>query len=195
MNLDQAELAALAARWVVEEGLDYGSAKQRAGKALGQRGGWPDNLALEQAVRDYLALYCADTQPTELQALRQLALAWMERLAAFRPYLGGAVWRGTATRLSNIELALFCEDSKALEIELLNQRLRFDARSAVGATGREVPVLCVSDWCAPLQEEVGVFLTIYDYDELRGLGRADAQGRPWRGNTQDLRRLLQEQPS
>ena len=36
-----------------------------------------------------------------------------ERLAAFRPYLGGAVWHGTATRLSDIYLQLFCDDSKA----------------------------------------------------------------------------------
>ena len=29
--------------------------------------------------------------------MRELALTWMERLADFRPHLGGAVWHGTAT--------------------------------------------------------------------------------------------------
>ena len=38
----------------------------------------------------------------ELAALRELALQWMHRVAEFRPHLSGAVWRGTATRLSDI---------------------------------------------------------------------------------------------
>ena len=58
----------------------------------------PSNEVLEDEVRDYIAVFCADTQPQELQALRRLALVWMERLAEFRPHLGGAVWHGTATK-------------------------------------------------------------------------------------------------
>jgi hypothetical protein len=59
---------------------------------------------LEEAVREYIELFCGDTQPQELQALRELALVWMDRLQEFRPHLAGAVWRGTATRLSDIYL-------------------------------------------------------------------------------------------
>ncbi|MDF3823057.1 hypothetical protein P3G55_24405, partial [Leptospira sp. 96542] len=111
----QDEIAAAAARMVVEEGLEYGPAKQRAVKALGlpQRTPLPDNDALEDAVREYIAVFCADTQPQELLALRRLALTWMERLANFQPHLTGAVWRGTATRWSDVHLDLFCEDGKA----------------------------------------------------------------------------------
>jgi hypothetical protein len=36
----------------------------------------------------------------------------MERMADFRPYLAGAVWNGTATRLSGI-YQLFCDDPVA----------------------------------------------------------------------------------
>ena len=112
------EIAAAAARLVVEEGLEYGPAKRRALKVLGlpARTALPDNDGVEAAVRDYIALFCADTQPDELAALRRLALAWMERLADFRPHLGGAVWHGTATRLSDIYLQLFCDDPKSAEI-------------------------------------------------------------------------------
>ena len=39
------------------------------------------------------------------------AVEWMERMAAFRPHLGGAVWHGTATRLSDIYLQ-FCLPGK-----------------------------------------------------------------------------------
>jgi hypothetical protein len=50
-----------------------------------------------------------------------MALRWMQRLRPFRPHLGGAVWRGTATRLSAVFIDLYCDDPKSAEIELLNQ--------------------------------------------------------------------------
>ena len=93
MDTLQAEIAAAAARLVVEEGLEYGPAKRRAARQLGlpARTALPDNDALEDAVREYIDIFCAETQPVELAALRRLALTWMERLAQFRPHLGGAV--------------------------------------------------------------------------------------------------------
>ena len=98
------ELAQAAARLVVEEGLEFGPAKQRALKQLKlpARTALPANDLVEAAVREYLAVFCTDTQPAELLALRQLALQWMDRLQAFQPLLSGAVWHGTATRLSDI---------------------------------------------------------------------------------------------
>ena len=112
MDSAKHEIAATAARLVVEEGLEYGPAKRRAAKqlGLGPRAALPDNDLLEDEVRDYLAVFCADTQPGELAALRKLAAVWMERLEAFRPHLCGAVWHGSATRLSDIYLQLFCDD-------------------------------------------------------------------------------------
>ena len=118
MDTLKSEIAAQAARLVVEEGLEYGPAKRRAVKQLGlpQRSELPGNEEVEEAVREYIAIFCADTQPGELRALRELALVWMKRMADFRPYLGGAVWRGTATRLNNVHLQLFCDDAKSAEI-------------------------------------------------------------------------------
>ena len=116
------EISITAARLVVEEGLDYGAAKRRAVKQLGLplRTDLPSHDEVEAEVRDYIALFCADTQPMELAALRELALVWMQRMADFRPYLGGSVWHGTATKLSDIYIALFCDDSKSAEIALLD---------------------------------------------------------------------------
>jgi hypothetical protein len=121
----QAEIAATTARLVVEEGLEWGPAKRRAVRLLGlpQRTALPDNAAVDDAVREYIALFCADTQPQELEALRGLALVWMDRLADFRPYVAGAVWGGTATRLSDIYLQLFCDDPKSAEIALIDHRV------------------------------------------------------------------------
>jgi hypothetical protein len=98
-----AEIASAAARLVVDEGMEYAQAKRKAARALGRtpRGGaeLPPNELVEDEVRSYIELFCADTQRDELRALRELALRWMQRLAEFRPHLSGAVWRGTATRL------------------------------------------------------------------------------------------------
>ena len=111
----QEEIAAVAARFIVEEGLEYGPAKRRAVKELGfnTRSSLPSNEQTELAVREYIDIFCADTQPMELAALRELALKWMLRVPEFRPHLSGAVWRGTATRLSDIYIQLFCDDAKS----------------------------------------------------------------------------------
>jgi hypothetical protein len=188
------EIAAAAARLVVEEGLEYGAAKRRAVKQMGYTGrtALPGNDEIEQEVIDYLAIFCADTQPGELKALRALALMWMERMSAFRPYLGGAVWRGTATRLNDIYIQLFCDDSKSAEIALIDYRVKYVPRSVTGFNGETVDALSVHSFCEGLNEEVGVHLMVYDYDDLRGALKPDARGRPTRGDLAAVRRLLHD---
>lgn len=188
----QLEIAATAARMVVEEGLNFGPAKHRAVKELGLPGrtALPSNDEVEAQVREYIGIFCADTQPQELRALREHARGWMERLAEFRPHLGGAVWYGWATRLSDIDLALFCDDPKSAEIALINQNLRFEVQSQPGLHGHPVDVLSLHSFCRDLGEDIGVHLRIYDLQDLRGALLADAQGRSPRGNLAALQRLL-----
>lgn len=190
----ESEIAHTAASLVVDEGLEYGPAKRRALKQLGlpARTALPHNDLLEAAVREHLALFCADTQPGELRVLRRLALVWMERMAPFRPYLGGAVWHGTATRLSDIYLQLFCDDSKSAEIALIDHRIDYDPQTVQGLHGRPVEALSVGAPSAELGLVVGVHLLIYDLDDLRGALRADAHGRTPRGDLAAVRQLLQE---
>lgn len=186
------EIAAQAARLVVEEGMEYGSAKRRAAKMLGCGGkpALPGNDQLDDAVVEYIAVFCADTQPHELLALRRLALVWMERLQAFHPYLGGAVWHGTATRLSDIYLQLFCDDCKSAEIALIDQHVSYVPSRVTGFNGGTVDALSVHVFCPDLQEEIGVHLMIYDRDDIRGAIRPDARGRSPRGDVRSVRRLL-----
>jgi hypothetical protein len=187
------EVAQAAARLVVEEGLEYGAAKRRAAKQLGlaSRGALPDNDAVEDAVREYIDIFCADTQPTELAALRKLALTWMERLAEFRPYLGGAVWHGTATRLSDIYLQLFCDDPKSTESALIDKGVDYEARTVTGFNGEPVEALSFSSVSRELEEAIGVHLLIYDHDDLRGALKPDSRGRPPRGDATAVRALLE----
>jgi hypothetical protein len=193
------EMAASAARLVVEEGMEYAAAKRRAARDVGHlRGGsrieLPSNEAVEDAVREHIALFCADTQPDELAALRALALTWLQRLAEFRPHLSGAVWRGTATRLSAIHIDLYADDAKAPEIALINQGIDYDTDEASGAGRRGEPlsVLSLAARCAELNERVTLHLTVHDHDDLRGALVPDAAGRRWRGDARALARLVEE---
>jgi hypothetical protein len=160
------EIAASAARLVVDEGMEYAAAKRKAQRALGRhgqgRGELPANEQVEDEVREYLAIFCADTQPAELLVLRRLALVWLARLAEFRPHLAGAAWRGTATRLSALHLDLYCDDTTR---------------------------------CPEFGEPVTLFLSILDHDDLRGALKPDARGRSWRGDITALQRLLGDDPS
>ncbi|HSB24411.1 MAG TPA: hypothetical protein VLE94_15030 [Burkholderiaceae bacterium] len=183
-------LAQAAARLVVDDGLEYGAAKRKAARELERRGGrrseLPSNEAVEDEVREYLALFEADTQPGELDALRRLALGWMQRLAEFRPHLTGAVWRGTATRRSAIQIELYCDDPKAAEIGLLDRHIRFEP---VGQP--EGPdVLQVEVPSRELGDTVTLFLHVLDRDDLRGALKPDSRGRTWRGDLPALQRML-----
>ncbi|MDF2463939.1 MAG: hypothetical protein K0Q43_2174 [Ramlibacter sp.] len=186
------EIAATAARMVVEEGLEYGPAKRRAVRQLGlnSRSALPDNDALEEAVREYIELFCSETQPVELVALRKLALTWMERLAQFRPYLGGAVWHGTATRLSDIYIQLFCDDPKSAEMALIENKVDYEARTVTGFNGEPVEALSLSSVSRELGEAIGVHLMIYDHDDVRGALKRDAKGRTPRGDIAAVRALV-----
>jgi hypothetical protein len=195
MDLSKQEIAAAAARLVVEEGLEYGPAKRRALRdlALSARTALPNNDEIESEVRDYIRLYCSDTQPKELHALRVLALEWMERMAEFRPHVGGAVWHGTATRLSDIYIQLFCDDSKSAEIALIDHHVDYEPRMVTGFHGEQVEALSVHAASRVLGEEIGVHLLVYDLDDLRGALKHDAQGRVPRGNLAALRRLIEKE--
>ena len=194
MESSKREIATAAARLVVEEGLEYGPAKRRAVRELRLpvRTALPGNDEIEAEVREYIQLFCADTQPGELRVLRELACEWMQRMGAFRPYLGGAVWHGTATRLSDIYIQLFCDDSKSAEIALIDHHVDYEPRTVTGFHGESVEALSVHAPSRALGTEIGVHLMIHDLDDLRGALRLDAQGRVPRGDLAAVRRLLAE---
>ncbi|MGC4078326.1 MAG: hypothetical protein QM702_15060 [Rubrivivax sp.] len=196
MSLHQAEIAAAAARLVVEDGLEYAAAKRKAARDLGRRAGrageLPSNEEVEDEVRAYLELFCADTQPAELRALRETARVWMRRLAEFRPHLAGATWRGTATRRSAVLIDLYCDDSKAAEIALINAGVDYDVASIERPGAPETSVLIVGSRNAELGEIVTLQLVVNEHDALRGALKPDARGRSWRGDLAALERLLAE---
>ena len=195
MDNASAEIAAVAARMVVDDGLEWGAAKRRAVQqlGLGSRARLPGNDELEDAVREHIAIFCADTQPRELAALRRLALTWMERLEPFRPHLAGAVWHGTATRRSDIYLQLFCDDSKSTEILLIDRGVRYEPSTVPGFRGDPVEALSLQSQCPELGETIGVHLLVHDMGDLRGALKPDARGRTPRGSLEAVRRLVAQE--
>lgn len=186
------EIAAVAARFVVEDGMDFAAAKRQAGRQMGlpARTPWPDNVTMEAAVREYIAVFCPEEQAAELQLLRELALLWMERLQDFQPHLGGAVWHGTATRHSDIHLDLFCDDPKAAELLLINQRVNYEPGTASGWRGEAVDALTLRLRSEALGQWVLVHLLLHDHDDLRGALKPDGQGRKPRGDARAVQALL-----
>jgi len=196
MDSLRAELAALAARLIVEDGLDYGSAKRKAARRLlGERVAHdllPSNDEIEQQVREELALFHADTQPAQLQQLRLAALALMEEFAAFEPHLAGAVWNGTATALSDLHVLLFADDAKEVEIHCIDRGWDYQAGETGHYAGRGRVQCLTLLWPLGTGQTVRAHLSLYASKDLRGALLPDPQGRTPRGTLAALRRLMQQ---
>ncbi len=186
------DIAQAAAPWVLEHGLDYAQAKRKARAALGlpDRSPLPSNAQLEDAMREHIELYLADSQPAELLALRELATHWMQKLSEFRPHLSGAVWKGLATQHQGVSLQLFADDPKMVDIWLLNAHIAFDLAEDLGVAREPVPMLVVQAPCRELGGSIPLVLAVHDYDDLRKAKRADERGQPLRGDLAALRKLM-----
>jgi hypothetical protein len=122
------EIAAAAARLMAEDGInDYGAAKRKAAKNLGatESETLPGNDEIAEELRAYQAIYQAEEQPERLRMLREAAIEAMTLLADFKPCLTGAVLDGTAGRNADIELDLFADSSKDVEIMLLSHSIPY----------------------------------------------------------------------
>jgi hypothetical protein len=192
------EIAIAAARMIAEDGLDYATAKRKAARqVMGEtrvEGTWlPDNDQIEEEIREYQALFQGESQPAVLRHLREIALEWMARLEAFKPFVTGAVLNGTAGEHSDIHLQIFCDNPKDVAIWLLNANVQYDVSETRHFAARGY-VETLSFIYRPARDEtpVGIHVALYDTDDLRGAVRADARGRLARANAQALRALLDE---
>lgn len=134
-------IAAAAARLMAEDGIgDYGMAKRKAARQLGigEKDALPSNDEVEEELREYLALYQDDEHADRLVAMRQAALAVMAKLVDYHPCLTGAVLDGTAGRYSAIELDLFADSSKDVEIFLLSSGISYEVDD-IQWHGNDVP--------------------------------------------------------
>lgn len=123
----RSELVHAAARLIAEDGMDYGFAKRKAVRQLGLPESFPlpSNAEVEGALRDYQTIFQEDEQAERIIALRQAAAGLMRRLAPFSPWLTGSVLDGTAGRHARIDILLFPDSAKEVEIYLLDHGIPF----------------------------------------------------------------------
>ncbi|MDX5363283.1 MAG: hypothetical protein LPJ91_03915 [Pseudazoarcus pumilus] len=154
------EIAALAARLMAEDGIsDFGFAKRKAAKQLGvsETEALPNNAEVEAELRAWLALYQDDEQADRIRAMRETAVEVMHLLEEFRPYLTGGVLDGTAGRYSEVEIELYPESAKDVEIFLLNQDVQYEHRETRRVINHMPEVILSFEW-----DDVPVRLTIHE---------------------------------
>ena len=194
------EIAAAAARLVAQDGADYGSAKRKAARqVLGDAPNrptnrptnrpniLPDNDMIEEQVRQYNALFLADSQPARLFQLRTIALQVMEALQQFHPLLSGPVLNGTAGPHDEIYLQLFAESAKEIHIFLLNKNVVLDMSESPHFKGARYDAVETASF---LWKNEGVHAAMYELDDMRGALKAKADGKVLRTDIAGLRSLL-----
>lgn len=169
------EIAALAARMMAEDGIsDFGFAKRKAARQLGASvsDALPNNAEIETELRAWQALYQDEEQPERLFEMRSAAVEVMRLLAEFRPYLTGGALDGTAGRYSELEIDLFPESAKEVEIFFLNQNFHYEHREPRRPPPNTPEAVLSFDW-----NEVPVRLSIYSSGGERGSRRGQERAR------------------
>ncbi|MDZ7828460.1 MAG: hypothetical protein U5K33_02885 [Halofilum sp. (in: g-proteobacteria)] len=188
------EVAQVAARLMAEDDVhDFGEAKARAAASLGvaDRRGLPGNDEVEAEIRSYQALFQAEEQPRWLAEKRRIALAMMDLLADFRPYLAGAVLRGTAAAESEITLHLFVDPPERVATFFYDRHIpwELDAWEARFGGNRvyELPMYRI------LPEGQSVRLIVFPEGAPREAPRSVIDGRPMqRAGRDEVAALLRE---
>jgi hypothetical protein len=122
----RASIASAAARLMAEDGItDYHHAKKKAARQLGlpDNSAFPDNAEVEAELRAYRSLYQGEEHEELIGLMRHTALELLDLLADFNPYLTGSVLDGTAGEHSHIDILLFADSAKEVEIFLLNRAI------------------------------------------------------------------------
>ena len=180
-------VASLAARMMAEDGIaDYGFAKRKAAKALGVVDGetLPTNDEIETELRTYQSLFQEGQQHEHLQELRTAALNVMEFLADFHPYLTGAVLDGTAGRYAGIDIDLYADSAKDVEISLLSRDISYESSEPRHQTPNAPETQLHLDW-----QDIPVTLSIYPLVSERQQ-RRDSPTHPTRARTSAVAALL-----
>jgi len=170
-------IAAAAARLMAEDGIDnFALAKRKAARQLGAADteSLPANDEVESALRDYRALYQADEHPERIAELRRVALDAMRALEHFSPYLTGPVLKGIAGPYAQIDLQLYPDSPKDVELFLLERNIAFDTAEGRRYSGDRAHAVSVYklDWLdTPLR------LSVFDPRDERVALKTSVVGR------------------
>ena len=133
---DRARIADLAARLIAEHGIaDWSLAKRKAARQLllPERTRLPGDEEIEAALVAHHQLFGGDEHAATLRGQREEALIWLTELERFNPTLVGGVAAGWATEHSDIRIEVIADDSKEVELALINRNIAYRAAPAVSA--------------------------------------------------------------
>ena len=173
----RARIAAAAARIMAEDGIDdFALAKRKAARQLGalDAQALPGNDEIELELRAYRELYQGEAHPERIAELRRVALDAMRALEQFNPYLTGPVLTGLAGPYAEVDLQLFPDSAKDVEIFLLDRNIAFRTQERQHFTGdraRAVSVLSLDWQGAPLR------LSVFDPRDERVALKTSPAGR------------------
>jgi len=189
----RAQIAAAAARLMAEDGIDdFALAKRKAARQLGAADSeaLPRNDEIEEELRAYRALYQESDHPRLIAELREVALEAMRELERFHPYLSGPVLKGTAGPYAEIDLQLFPESTKDVELFLLERAIPFETREGrryAGDRPHAVSVLTL------LWQDTPLRLSVFDPRDERVALKTSQAGRVMqRAGIAELATLLRD---
>jgi len=136
---ERGHVAQVAARLILDHGLsDWGVAKRKAARQLmlPDRITLPGDDEVEAALIEHQSLFGGPAHAEMLRDKRELALTWMRRLDRFAPVLVGGVAAGWAGEHNDVRIELTADESKAVEILLVDNGVHYRVVSDNGADGR-----------------------------------------------------------
>ena len=134
----------------------------------------PNNAEIDAALREDQGIYQSDDQRQRIQLLRERAVICMQGLSLFSPHLTGSVLSGIAGPYATIQLQLYTDNAKAVELYLLDRGLSYrtgQVRLYAGGEMRTVPVFTIDD------DGIEIEMTVLETRDLRAPVRATADGR------------------
>ena len=162
---------------MAEDGIeDYALAKRKAARQAGtpDTRDLPANEEIEAALRQYREIHQPDTHRAQLRALRGMAVQAMREMSRFNPYLTGTVLNGNAGKYADINLQLFTDNTKAVELFLIDRGIPYRAaqtRLYAGQQLRTVPVFTIN------HDGVEIELAVLSSQDLRLPLRTSLEGK------------------
>ena len=192
-NDARSRIAYIAARLMAEDGIeDYALAKRKAARQAGLADTrvLPTNEEIAAALRVHQSIYQESAHRERLRKLREQAARVMRELGRFDPHLTGSVLDGLAGKYADINLQLYTEHGKGVELFLIERGIPYragQARYYCGAEPQTVPVFTIED------DGVEIGIAVLTSQALRQPVRTSPEGKAIeRVRVEAVERLLQE---
>ena len=176
-NDTRSRIAHLAARLMAEDGIeDYALAKRKAARQAGlaDTRELPTNEEIDAALKLYQEIYHEVEHRGRLRVLREQAVRAMRELSEFQPYLTGSVLNGNAGKYADINLQLYTDNVKAVELYFIDRRIPYQAAQARIYTADApciVPVYTVND------DGIDIEITVLSPRDLRVPVKTSPEGK------------------